>query len=306
MNLKHIDFAVAAATERSFSRAAARCHVTQPTLSNGISQLERELGGQLFVRTTRKVALSPFGEQTLPLIEALSRAHHELKAGAESFYDPAQRMIRIGLSPLVDVRRVTDALAPYLDRHPGCQTFFKECFLGDLEDRLRGGQLDLIILPQASSEPASRSAVAKPFYQEDLYYLPRAALHEPALSQHSGAVRLKDIADDTFVLGPDGCGLAAATRHLFKSAGLKLKEYRGQALSYQVMQDWAELGIGSTILPASKIAAEFMPRAQKLIGRSKRGASIAFKTLWMRSAAYPKHVARLHEHMGRVGAQRQT
>src|ERR1700756_5051324 len=110
MNLRHVEFAVAAAAERSFSRAAERCHVTQPALSNGISQLETELGGPLFVRTTRKVDLSQFGEQMLPMIEALYRSHQELKVATRSFYDPAHRMIRIGLSPLVDVRRVAEAL----------------------------------------------------------------------------------------------------------------------------------------------------------------------------------------------------
>ena len=44
MNLRHIEFVIAAAAERSFSRAAERCHVTQPTLSNGIALLEAEVG----------------------------------------------------------------------------------------------------------------------------------------------------------------------------------------------------------------------------------------------------------------------
>ena len=87
MNLRHIEFVVAVAAERSFSRAAERCHVTQPALSNGVSLLETELGGQLFVRTTRKVDLSPFGERMLPMIEGLYRSHQELKTGAPAFYE---------------------------------------------------------------------------------------------------------------------------------------------------------------------------------------------------------------------------
>lgn len=294
MNLRHIEFAVAAAAEHSFSLAAARCHVTQPTLSNGISMLESLLGGQLFIRTTRKVALSPLGERLLPMIQALHRAHRELKAGAESYYDPSRQLVRIGLSPLVDARRVTEVLAPYGRAHPECQSFFKESVLDDLEERLREGQLDLVILPRRPQARAARSLVCVPFYAEDLFYLAKTAM--PAAPLSSRSVSLKEIADDVFVLGPDGCGLSAFTRDLFKAAKLRLREYRGQALSYQVMQEWADLGIGSTILPASKIAAQFRPRAQRLLTAGKRPATVTMQVMWMRQAAYPKHIGRLHEH----------
>lgn len=294
MNLKHIEFVIAAAAEHSFSRAAARCHVTQPTLSNGISMLEHQLGGQLFVRTTRKVELSPFGERILPLIQALHRAHRELKAGAESFYDPAHQLIRVGLSPLADARRIADALEPYTRAHPACQTVLKECVLDDLEERLHGAQLDLVIMPRLRQATTPRSVVATPFYTEEMYYLSKSP--RASASPQVGSVTLQDIADDVFVLGPDGCGLAAFTRDLFKTAELRLREYRGQALSYQVMQEWADLGIGSAILPASKIAAQFRPRANRIVDASRRPVTLAFQALWMRQAAYPRHVGLLHEH----------
>lgn len=295
MNLRHIEFVVAAAAEHSFTRAAERCHVTQPTLSNGISLLETELGGQLFIRTTRKVQLSPFGERMLPMVQELYRSHQELKAGAEAFYNPAHRMIKIGLSPLVDVRRVTEALEPWNRANRGCQNLLKECFLDDLDERLRTGQLDMIIVPRQQQRATKlKSVETQPFYSEDLYYLQRSALDSPSADQRN--VTLKRIADDTFVLGPDGCGLAATIRKLFKSAGLHLNEYPGQALSYQVMQDWADLGIGSTILPASKIAVEFRPRARRILIRGKRPAVVAYQAMWMRQVAYPNPAIRLHEH----------
>ena len=216
MNLRHLEFALAAALERSFSRAAERCHVTQPTLSNGIALLEGELGGQIFVRTTRKVELSAFGQQILPLIEAVARARAELETGVRSFHDPSHKVARIGLSLLVDPRRVSDVLQPYLAEHPGVETFFKECYLGDLEQRLHDGQLDIVIRPGAGTESVPKSAVRTSFYEEDLFYLARQTGNAAA---GEGAVSLKDIAGEIFVLGPDGCGLAAMTRNLFEKAG---------------------------------------------------------------------------------------
>src|SRR5258706_10081821 len=286
MNLSQLRFAAAAAMELSFSRAADRCHVTQPTLSSGIALLEEEFGGQLFMRTTRKVALSPLGEQMLPLIESVLRAQAELEAGVRAFYDPSHKVVRIGLSPLVDARRLTQLLEPYEAEHAGNETFLKECFLEDLDDRLRTAQVDMVIRPCLAGGGTPKPIVRVPVYEEDLFYLPKRASAGSAVD--AGAVPLRDVAGETFVLGAEGCGLASTTRHLFEEIGVGLKEYTGQALSFQVMQEWADIGIGATILPGSKIAPHFRKYARRLFVAPKRPARVKFEALWMKGAAYPR------------------
>jgi DNA-binding transcriptional LysR family regulator len=72
-------------------------------------------------------------------------------------------------------------------------------------------------------------------------------------------VSLDDIADEIFVMVPDACGLARSTRALFQSRRHKLKEYSGEALSYQVLEDWAALGVGAAILLESKVSRADVP-----------------------------------------------
>ncbi|WMX46763.1 LysR family transcriptional regulator [Streptomyces roseicoloratus] len=73
---------LAVAEELHFTRAATRLLVAQQALSRDIRRLERELGAELFVRTTRQVALTPDGERLLPYVHRVLAAHDEL---AEAF-----------------------------------------------------------------------------------------------------------------------------------------------------------------------------------------------------------------------------
>ncbi|MFJ5679880.1 LysR family transcriptional regulator [Streptomyces sp. NPDC093097] len=70
----------AVAEELHFTRAAARLYVAQQALSRDVRRLERELGAQLFVRTTRQVALTAQGERLLPYARRVLAAHEELAA----------------------------------------------------------------------------------------------------------------------------------------------------------------------------------------------------------------------------------
>lgn len=66
MDLRGLEYFVAVADEHSFTRAAQRCHVTQPTISGQITALERELGEPLFDRAARGVGLTDRGKILLP------------------------------------------------------------------------------------------------------------------------------------------------------------------------------------------------------------------------------------------------
>jgi DNA-binding transcriptional LysR family regulator len=66
MSLQQLEQFVAAAEERHFTRAAARCHIAQSALSMSIRSLEHELGAPLFIRSTRRVELSESGRALLP------------------------------------------------------------------------------------------------------------------------------------------------------------------------------------------------------------------------------------------------
>jgi DNA-binding transcriptional LysR family regulator len=73
MNLKQVAYFLAICEERNFTRAASRCKIRQPSLTAAIQRLEREIGGELFVRTS-PTTLSTLGRELEPLFKAMHDA----------------------------------------------------------------------------------------------------------------------------------------------------------------------------------------------------------------------------------------
>lgn len=247
MNLKQLQFALAVAESGSFSRAAELCHASQPTLSNAIALLETELGGRLFSRTTRSVTLTPFGDYLLPRIRDTLNSRDELVAAAKAYHDPKHRILRLGFSPLVDMRRLDQAIAPFRQAHPEINIFFKECFIDELSNRLLSEQIDLRIIPAAVSQPSEERCA---FYTDSLCYLPAQTDDSPG----GTPIRLTDLPATPIILTGGGCGLGDVLSAVFTSENATFEAYPGQAISYSVIEDWASLGVGAGILPGAKVS----------------------------------------------------
>ena len=78
MRLMHIRYFIVLTEELHFTRAARRCHISQPSLTNAIKSLERSLGGALFTRG-KPVAMTRFGKKVKPLLERAYRTIERAK-----------------------------------------------------------------------------------------------------------------------------------------------------------------------------------------------------------------------------------
>src|SRR5690606_11889550 len=129
-------------------------------------------------------------------------------------------------------------------------------------------------------------------YREALLYIPQGSRPQDSRSNrpgYGGEVLFDDIADETFVLVPDACGLARTMRELFRSHRRTLREYSGEAMSYQVLEQWAELGIGSAMLPRSKLSAD-QRRALRIKERNGQYVEISFEAVWNSSSVHAPHL----------------
>jgi len=268
MNLSHLKFIKATAALKSFSKAAAFCHVTQPTLSNGVSKLEEELGEKIFARTTRKVGLTRFGEVLLPTIVSILNLEEMIYLNAKEFSNPETVVLKIGLSPLVNTKFVTLLTNSYKAQNTKHEILLIEDNLIILEEKLKNHELDLILVPAVNSKPHKRSLK---LYEEDLFFV------DNNIGSDS-KVQIKDIRNKTFVMVPNSCGLSEITRSLLRTSRGEVKEYEGKALSYQVLADWASNGLGSAILPKSKILPHI---SKQQVFTANKPSRISFHARWL-------------------------
>ena len=283
MNLAQLRYAQAVADTGSFTLAAEQCYVTQPTLSNGIAQLEQELEERLFTRTTRSVSLTPFGRHILPFIGKVLQAHGELLQETRNHVRPSEKIVRIGTSPLVNSAWLTPMLESFRLECPGIEIILHEQNMADLYRMLDDGLLDFVFGVADARKPAWSGAF---LYSEPLCFIPRGQNRPPA---EGGQVGFDKIAGETFVMVPNICGLARATRALFRSRRRKLNEYGGEALSYQVLEEWAALGLGAAILPQSKLRSS---AAAAYILADKNGVahSLRFEAVWQDESLQAGHL----------------
>ncbi|MFI1941092.1 LysR family transcriptional regulator [Streptomyces purpureus] len=158
---------VAVAQELHFTRAAARLYVAQQALSRDIRRLERELGVELFVRTTRQVALTGDGERLLPYARAVLDAHDALAAA----FGPDARPLLVDLNTEGMISGLV--LARAREIAPDCELMARfESGLTRAAAEMLAGRLDVSFGYVGGLEPAIRAGLA----QQPVRYEPLAVL----------------------------------------------------------------------------------------------------------------------------------
>jgi len=197
MELHQLRYFCAVADNGSFSRAAEKCHVSQPSLSQQVQKLESELGGRLFDRLGRSVRLTDLGEAFLPrarsVLHELSSAKDELTERLQSEAGP----VVVGAIPTVAPYWLAQRLASFARKFPKVQLTIAEEITPVLLQRLRAGSVDLAVLalPIRGHEFDSH-----PLFTERLH----AALPKAHKFARRPSVQLADLRHDPFLFLRDG------------------------------------------------------------------------------------------------------
>ncbi len=143
MEIRQLEYFVAVAEELHFGRAAERLHVAQPSVSDQIRRLEREFGGLLFERTSRRVALTRLGQVFLPEARrALVQLRHAGDLARHTAH-AASRILTVGYATDLGPRLLRLAVPPLAGVCPDIQVVPQSMSTPDQIDALRAGRLDL-------------------------------------------------------------------------------------------------------------------------------------------------------------------
>ena len=167
MELHQLRYLVLLGEELNFTRAAARAHVAQPALSRQIRKLEDELGVPLVDRTTRRVRLTPAGQDLVGRARRILQEVDEARYAARDTLQLLTGRVTLGMSQTPGPLDVAELFATFHDRHPGVELAVREDLSVRLADALRTDRLDLAVVAAISSA-ARRRLELHPVAQEDL------------------------------------------------------------------------------------------------------------------------------------------
>ena len=163
--LRQLQYLKLLADHRSFSRAAEAAHVTQPTLSAGIHELEKILGAAVVDRARSGVILTSVGEEAVQRAGQILAQAEDLVQAANSAGQPLSGRFRLGVIPTVAPFLLPRALPVLRDRFPKLRLFLREDLTQRLIALLKTGALDaaLIALPYDTTgletEPVATDAL---------------------------------------------------------------------------------------------------------------------------------------------------
>lgn len=241
LKLRDLYYLVAVADTRHFGRAAAACHVSQPTLSAQLKKLEEYLGVQLIERGTKRASLTAAGQRVVARAREMLEASDDIVEIAKSFGDPLAGRLRLALLPTIGpylLPRVTPRIRKAL---PRLELMLYEYQTAPMLERLRAGEIDAGIL----ALPVDLEGLdAKTLYDEP-FVLVAPEGHRLA---RGGPVRSADLAGETVLLLEDGHCLRDQALDVCSRAGAHEKQ-DFRATSLETLRQMVASGIGVTLLP---------------------------------------------------------
>jgi LysR family transcriptional regulator, hydrogen peroxide-inducible genes activator len=241
LKLKDLRYLVALADERHFGRAAARCFVSQPTLSAQLKKLEAYLGVQLIERAPNNVSLTAAGEAIVARARRMLEAADEVVALARSQRDPLAGPLRVALLPTIGPY-LLPRVAPLMRKAlPRLELRLYEYQTGPMLTKLHAGELDvgILALPVELAGLESRELYREPF----LVALPE---RHPLAARES--LRLADLKDQKLLLLEEGHCLRDQALEVCSRVGVRdQQDFR--ATSLETLRQMVATGAGITLLP---------------------------------------------------------
>ena len=253
--LRQLTFLLALAEHGSFSRAAEAAHVTQPTLSAGIKELETILGATLVERGARGAVLTPAGEAAVARARIVLTEAEDLVHVARAAGEPLSGPFRLGVIPTIAPFLLPKVLPSLRESYPKLELFLREDQTHRLVDALKDRRLDAALIALPYEAPGIETAGLL----EDEFLFAATPDHPLAQVETLNPAML---ADEQLLLLEDGHCLRDHALAVCSASRPDTNDARSDfaATSLHTLVQMVKSGLGATLLPKLAVDAGLADR----------------------------------------------
>jgi DNA-binding transcriptional LysR family regulator len=236
MDLRVLSYFLAVAREESFSKAAAAIHISQPTLSRQIADLEEELGKKLFVRGARSLTLTDEGQLLKKRAQELLSLAEKTESEIRGDMHEVSGNIYIGAGETYGIHTVTQAFRNLRETYPDIYLHISSGDGRDLAWQLDNGLIDLAVI-FGNVDHSRYESIPLPFEDRLGIYIRR----DDPLAEKKQIFPKKDLSDRPIIINRESSGdlIPGVSLHLFRIAGTYNLLYNASLM--------AEDGIGCVV-----------------------------------------------------------
>ncbi|WP_428910963.1 LysR family transcriptional regulator [Niallia sp. Krafla_26] len=197
MDSRQIQYFTEVVKQGGFSKAAEHLYVSQPTISNVVKDLEKELAVQLLIRTTRKLELTDTGKLLFRYGEKISQLYRHFYQELDDIKNANKGSVNMGIFSSVGTDILTNIVSDFYEKYPNITIRFVEDGEANLKKSLYNGELDLIVLEvPVNEEPIDFI----PFLKGDL----RLLVHDQHPLASKEIVAWEELKKERFIIFHEG------------------------------------------------------------------------------------------------------
>ena len=247
MNLNQLNVFHVAATEKSFTRAAEKLHLTQPGISKHIRNLEELLGVPLFDRAGKRIILTRAGEILFEATRKIFCIMDETKQKIDDMESLKAGSLRIGASITLGIYVLLPVIKEFRDRYPKIEVGLDVCLSREVVEKVLSHSLDIGFIGAAVED---KRLVVEEFIDDELVLI-FPARHKWADRK---VVDIHELESETFLRSQPGSGTRTVLDERFKELGISMTAMElGHTES---VKRAVEAGLGVSIVSRAVAARE--------------------------------------------------
>ena len=244
MDVRHLEYFIEVARQKSFSKAAEMLYVSQPSISKAIKELENELGVVLLYRNTKSVELTDHGEAILEQAQQIVSSFQNITAQVESVSKLRTGKVHVGFPPITGITVLTHLIGAFKKEYPNIEINLYEFGSKKIEIAIRDGLLDVGVIRVPVETPEIYEMIT--FAQEPL----RIVMHPAHRLAKQTKINYDDLKDERLVLYSNDFVLHDTITERFQHAGFN-PHVIFKTSQRELMLQTVAAGLGVAFLPST-------------------------------------------------------